>query len=94
MFPPLLRRNSVVRELVKDWLRRRWLGGLVDQHPAAALDLDLQLVAFEEDPVFVLSSLFRCEFSLTPEFEDDAALVCLENDLRLALVHNPPEVVS
>src|SRR6476646_4630102 len=36
-FPPLLRCNAVVGEVVKDWLRRRRLGGLVGQHPAAVL---------------------------------------------------------
>ena len=37
-------------------LRCGWLGGQVRQHPAAVLDRDLELVALEEDPVFVPSS--------------------------------------
>jgi hypothetical protein len=42
-----------VREVVQHRLRLRRLRPQMREHPAPVLDLDLQLVAFEEDPVLI-----------------------------------------
>ena len=55
----------------------------VGEHPAVVLECDLELVALEEDPVFVPTE-FGGEFPLTRELEDGAAFVGFQDSLRFA----------
>jgi hypothetical protein len=63
----------------------------MDQHPATMAYRNFKNIAFEEGSVLIPTALFLLEFSAQAHFEEDGALVRLEDDLRLAdLAVYPP----
>ena len=50
-------------------------------------DRHLELIAFEEDPVFRPNQLFGDEFSVAPDFEQQVVLFGFKDGLRFALPH-------